>query len=126
LTHLLENALGGNANIAVICTLSLEERHQAETLETLKFASRCAQVQTKAVQGIVSRSWTEQEGRILCSATPSCFHQVASSEKGMLIAKEEEIAALRLQLEEMVRQRPTDLSEVEEVDSRAEVSLSLS
>ena len=53
LTHLLENALGGNANIAVICTLSLEERHQAETLETLKFASRCAQVQTKAVQGIV-------------------------------------------------------------------------
>ena len=53
LTHLLENALGGNANIAVICTLSLEERHQAETLETLKFASRCAQVQTKAVQGII-------------------------------------------------------------------------
>lgn len=62
LTHLLENALGGNANIAVICTLSLEERHQAETLETLKFASRCAKVQTKAVQGtIVSRSRAVRE-----------------------------------------------------------------
>jgi hypothetical protein len=40
----------------------------------------------------------------------------------MLIAKEEEIAALRLQLEKMVRQRPTDLSGIAEADSRAEVS----
>ena len=40
----------------------------------------------------------------------------------MLIAKEEEIAALRLQLERMVRQQPTDLSGIDEVDSRAEVS----
>ena len=40
----------------------------------------------------------------------------------MLIAKEEEIAALRLQLERMVRQQPTDVSGIDEVDSRAEVS----
>jgi len=43
----------------------------------------------------------------------------------MLIAKEEEIAALRLQLENMVRQRPTDLSGIDEVDSRAEASFDL-
>lgn len=54
LTHLLENALGGNANIAVICTLSAETHHSSETLESLKFASRCAQVETQATQGIVS------------------------------------------------------------------------
>jgi len=115
--------LGGNANIAVICTLSLEERHQAETLETLKFASRCAQVQTKAVQGIVSlpgRNIELEQPTHLCHLS-----QVASSEKAMLIAKEEEIAALRLQLENMVRQRPTDLSGIDEVDSRAEASFDL-
>ena len=43
----------------------------------------------------------------------------------MLIAKEEEIAALRLRLENMARQRPTDLSGIDEVDSRAEVSFDL-
>ncbi|GHJ86870.1 hypothetical protein NliqN6_3272 [Naganishia liquefaciens] len=76
LTHLLENALGGNANIAVICTLSAETHHSSETLESLKFASRCAQVETQAIQGIVT-----------------------ASEKALLQAKEEEITKLREQIE---------------------------
>jgi len=54
LTHLLENALGGDSNICVICTLSGEEDHHAETLETLKFAGNCARVETKAKKNIAS------------------------------------------------------------------------
>lgn len=82
LTHLLENAIGGNANIAVICTLSLEDRHASETLETLKFANRCAQVETRAVKGVIP-----------------------SSEKALLRAKEEEIQELKLQLDALNSQR---------------------
>ena len=40
----------------------------------------------------------------------------------MLLAKEEEIAALRSQLDEMARQRPPSVSDIDEVDTRAEVS----
>lgn len=54
LTHLLENVLGGDSNICVICTMSADEAHCAETLETLKFAGRCSQVETKARKNIVS------------------------------------------------------------------------
>lgn len=53
LTHLLENALGGDSNICVICTMSADEEHSSETLETLKFAGRCSQVETKAKKNIV-------------------------------------------------------------------------
>lgn len=34
--------------------MSAEEEHVAETLETLKFAGRCSQVETKAQKNIVS------------------------------------------------------------------------
>lgn len=54
LTHLLESVLGGDSNICVICTMSAEEEHCPETLETLKFASRCSQVETKAQKNVVS------------------------------------------------------------------------
>ncbi|KAJ9093508.1 hypothetical protein QFC20_007111 [Naganishia adeliensis] len=85
LTHLLENALGGNANIAVICTLSAETHHCSETLESLKFASRCAQVETQAIQGIV-----------------------AASEKALLQSKEEEILELREQIQMLTNTRPQE------------------
>lgn len=39
----------------------------------------------------------------------------------MLLAKEEEIAALRLQLDEMARQRPPSISDSDGLDARAEV-----
>lgn len=53
LTHLLENVLGGDSNICVICTMSADEEHCPETMETLKFARRCSQVETKAQKNIV-------------------------------------------------------------------------
>lgn len=52
------------------------------------------------------------------------MHQVASSEKAMLLAKEEEIAALRLQLDEMARQRPPSISDSDGLDARTEVRAS--
>jgi centromeric protein E len=78
LTHLLENVLGGDSNICVICTMSAQEEHQTETLETLKFAGRCSQVVTKAQKNILQ-----------------------SSEQALIRAKDMEISELRRQLEEV-------------------------
>ncbi|EKD00397.1 centromeric protein e (cenp-e protein) [Trichosporon asahii var. asahii CBS 8904] len=98
LTHLLENVLGGDSNICVICTMSADEAHCAETLETLKFAGRCSQVETKARKNI-------------------------SSEGAVIRAKDMEIASLKRQLENLGQQRmvekdsstsSTELSELAE------------
>ncbi|ODN80563.1 hypothetical protein L202_02763 [Cryptococcus amylolentus CBS 6039] len=75
LTHLLENALGGDSNICVICTMSAEEEHCGETLETLKFAGRCSQVKTHAKKNILP-----------------------ASEQAMIRAKDQEIEELRARL----------------------------
>nr|XP_018262811.1 uncharacterized protein I303_04295 [Kwoniella dejecticola CBS 10117]OBR84969.1 hypothetical protein I303_04295 [Kwoniella dejecticola CBS 10117] len=75
LTHLLENALGGDSNICVICTMSAEEEHCAETLETLKFAGRCSQVKTNAKKNVLQ-----------------------SSERALIKAKDQEIEELRTRL----------------------------
>ncbi len=80
LTHLLENAISGNANIAVICTLSLEDRHASETLETLKFANRCAQVETRAVKGVVSGEGGKQRGKKGRAMQTLCSHNHVSSD----------------------------------------------
>ncbi|KAJ9099955.1 hypothetical protein QFC21_003963 [Naganishia friedmannii] len=100
LTHLLENALGGNANVAVICTLSAEIHHSSETLESLKFASRCAQVETQATQGIV-----------------------ASSEKALLQAKEEEISRLRDQISTLTSTRQQEAIQEESDAPEAQLKL---
>ncbi|WVQ99545.1 hypothetical protein IAU59_006681 [Kwoniella sp. CBS 9459] len=76
LTHLLENALGGDSNICVICTMSAEEEHCSETLETLKFAGRCSQVKTNAKKNIL-----------------------LSSERALIKAKDQEIEDLRKRLQ---------------------------
>ncbi|KLT45454.1 kinesin-domain-containing protein [Cutaneotrichosporon oleaginosum] len=78
LTHLLENVLGGDSNICVICTMSSEEEHCAETLETLKFAGRCSQVETKAQKNILH-----------------------GSDLAVIRAKDREIAELKAQLESL-------------------------
>ncbi|WOO81136.1 Kinesin-like protein KIN-7L [Vanrija pseudolonga] len=89
LTHLLENVLGGDSNICVICTMSADEAHCAETLETLKFAGRCSQVETKAQKNIL-----------------------LNSDLAVIRAKDIEIAELRRQLEQLAAshepQRPTE------------------
>ncbi|ORX37881.1 kinesin motor domain-domain-containing protein [Kockovaella imperatae] len=79
LTHLLENALGGESNICVICTISADQEHASETLETLKFAGRCSQVETKAKKNILM-----------------------SDEKALIRAKDKEIEDLKRRLEEVM------------------------
>ena len=48
LTRLLQTSLSGNANIAVICTVSPNQRCFDETNDTLKFAARAKKINTNA------------------------------------------------------------------------------
>ncbi|WFD33114.1 hypothetical protein MSPP1_004171 [Malassezia sp. CBS 17886] len=48
LTRLLQTSLGGDARVAVICTLTLDPEHATESLSTLKFGRRCKLVVTTA------------------------------------------------------------------------------
>ena len=48
LTRLLQTSLGGDARVAVVCTLHLGSQHAGETLSTLKFGRRCKMVVTSA------------------------------------------------------------------------------
>lgn len=45
LTHILQNALGGNARTAVICTVTPASVHLAETMSTLQFANSAKNIQ---------------------------------------------------------------------------------
>ena len=47
LTYLLKGSLLGEAKVAMICTASPAPRNVDETLSTLKFASRCRNVELK-------------------------------------------------------------------------------
>ncbi|WWC70146.1 uncharacterized protein I206_104093 [Kwoniella pini CBS 10737] len=91
LTHLLENALGGDSNICVICTMSAEEEHCGETLETLKFAGRCSQVKTNAKKNVLQ-----------------------SSERALIKAKDQEIEDLRLRLATFTKKDVNPISDLAE------------
>ncbi|CAL9100397.1 unnamed protein product [Musa textilis] len=49
LTHLLQETLGGNAKVAVICTISPDGSSRGGTLSTLRFGDRAKLIQNKAV-----------------------------------------------------------------------------
>jgi len=53
LTRLLQTSLGGNARVAVVCTLSPRKEHGVESLSTLRFGQRCKMVITKAKRGTI-------------------------------------------------------------------------
>ncbi|UZJ55955.1 hypothetical protein CBS101457_005275 [Exobasidium rhododendri] len=53
LTRLLQTSLGGNARVAVVCTLSPKKEHGVESLSTLRFGQRCKMVVTKAKRGTI-------------------------------------------------------------------------
>ncbi|XP_060189633.1 kinesin-like protein KIN-12F isoform X1 [Lycium barbarum] len=40
LTHLMRESLGGNAKLSVICAISPENKHNSETISTLRFGNR--------------------------------------------------------------------------------------
>jgi len=47
LTMLLKDALGGTSRTLVFCTASMDGQHATESLQTLRFGERCAQVQQR-------------------------------------------------------------------------------
>ncbi|KAH9624159.1 hypothetical protein KSS87_004298 [Heliosperma pusillum] len=49
LTHLLQQSLGGNAKLAVICNISPDIKNYVETLSTLRFGQRISSIQNKPV-----------------------------------------------------------------------------
>ncbi|KAL4192544.1 hypothetical protein AMTRI_Chr06g172520 [Amborella trichopoda] len=49
LTFLLQESLGGNAKLAMICAISPAQSCKSETLSTLRFAQRAKAIQNKAV-----------------------------------------------------------------------------
>ncbi|OAY69167.1 Kinesin-like protein KIN12B [Ananas comosus] len=49
LTFLLQESLGGNAKLAMICAISPSQRCKSETLSTLRFAQRAKAIKNKAV-----------------------------------------------------------------------------
>ncbi|KAL4185322.1 hypothetical protein AMTRI_Chr10g5290 [Amborella trichopoda] len=49
LTYLLQDCIGGNAKLAIVCSISPEERCKCETLSTLRFGLRAKVVQNNAV-----------------------------------------------------------------------------
>ncbi|KAK9673787.1 hypothetical protein RND81_12G189500 [Saponaria officinalis] len=49
LTHLLQQSLGGNAKLAVICNISPDIKNYVETLSTLRFGQKVKSIQNKPV-----------------------------------------------------------------------------
>lgn len=47
LTMLLKDALGGASRTLVFCTAAMDSKHATESLQTLRFGERCAQVQQR-------------------------------------------------------------------------------
>ncbi|XP_042515728.1 kinesin-like protein KIN-12B isoform X2 [Macadamia integrifolia] len=55
LTFLLQESLGGNAKLAMICAISPAESCRSETLSTLRFAQRAKAIKNKAVVNEVTQ-----------------------------------------------------------------------
>ncbi|KAL9938900.1 hypothetical protein V8E36_002619 [Tilletia maclaganii] len=53
LTRILQTSLGGNARVAVICTMSPLSEHATEALSTLSFGKRCKMVVSHAKRGVI-------------------------------------------------------------------------
>ncbi|KAE8215739.1 hypothetical protein CF327_g1017 [Tilletia walkeri] len=53
LTRILQTSLGGNARVAVICTMSTLPEHAVEALSTLSFGKRCKMVVSHAKRGSI-------------------------------------------------------------------------
>lgn len=63
LTHLLQDSLGGNSKALMFTNFSPAEAHQAETLNTLKFAQRVKTVELGTSKKNVSYSRSRSKGR---------------------------------------------------------------
>ncbi len=63
LTRILSNALGGNSLTGVICTISPALQNYAQTLSTLRFASRAKKVKNDPTMNLVEEGLTDKRLR---------------------------------------------------------------
>ncbi|KAG0449256.1 hypothetical protein HPP92_027373 [Vanilla planifolia] len=54
LTNILQDNLGGNGKVALICTIFSDDRNKARTLSTLRFGGRAKQIKNRAIVNEIS------------------------------------------------------------------------
>ncbi|ESQ54920.1 hypothetical protein EUTSA_v10026976mg [Eutrema salsugineum] len=123
LTRILQNSLGGNARTAIICTMSPARSHMEQSRNTLLFATCAKEVTTNAqVNMVVSekalvRQLQRELARMeneLKNLGPASSSSSASDEfYALLKQKEELIAKMEEQIQELKWQRDVAQSQVE-------------
>ncbi|GMI96838.1 hypothetical protein like AT5G66310 [Hibiscus trionum] len=119
LTRILQNALGGNARTAIICTMSPDRSHVEQSRNTLSFANCAKEVTTNAQVNLVmsdkalvkqlQRELARLENEMKCmSATP-----LKHDTDNLLREKELLIEQMAKEMEELTRQRDLAQSRVE-------------
>ncbi|TYJ34924.1 hypothetical protein E1A91_A05G201300v1 [Gossypium mustelinum] len=119
LTRILQNALGGNARTAIICTMSPERIHVEQSRNTLLFAKCAREVRTNAQVNLIMSDKAlvkqlqrelarlEKEMRSLGSAS------VKGDTAGVLREKEKLIGQMAKEIEDLTWQRDIAQSRVE-------------
>jgi len=133
LTMLLSSALGGSSKTVVLVTGSLDPTHAVETLQTLRFAERCGQIENRAdlstralreMLAALDREVGEVEELIKKSERWETRQEVRQDMEGqevvsvsVLVGAEEH----RKQLERLLSRRREMLGEVKEMEEDVEV-----
>ncbi|KAE8656433.1 hypothetical protein F3Y22_tig00117000pilonHSYRG00047 [Hibiscus syriacus] len=119
LTHILQNALGGNARTAIICTMSPERVHVEQSRNTLLFANCAKQVRTSAQVNLVmsDKALVKQLKRELARLEKEMKNLGSSSVKGdtadVLREKEQLIGQMAKEIEVLTWQHDLAQSRVE-------------
>ncbi|XVE94612.1 hypothetical protein REPUB_Repub02eG0023600 [Reevesia pubescens] len=119
LTRILQNALGGNARTAIICTMSPDRSHVEQSRNTLLFASCAKEVTTNAQVNLVmsdkalvkqlQRELAKLENEMKSLGSASVKRDTAT----LLKEKELLIRQMAKEIEELTRQRDLAQSRVE-------------
>lgn len=124
LTRILQNALGGNARTAIICTMSPAHSHVEQSRNTLHFANCAKQVSTNAQVNVVMsekalvKQLQRELARLMNELKTLTSSQHSAGDNNNLIQKmEKEIQELTVQrdlaharVEDMLRECQTPIS----------------
>ncbi|KAK8580849.1 hypothetical protein V6N13_143908 [Hibiscus sabdariffa] len=119
LTRILQNALGGNARTAIICTMSPERAHVEQSRNTLLFANCAKQVRTNAQVNLImsDKALVKQLQRELARLEKEMRSLGSSTVKGDTAAvmkeKEQLIGQMAKEIEVLTWQRDRAQSRVE-------------
>ncbi|GMI82572.1 hypothetical protein like AT4G24170 [Hibiscus trionum] len=119
LTRILQNALGGNARTAIICTMSPERVHVEQSRNTLLFANCAKQVRTNAQVNLImsDKALVKQLQRELARLEKEMRGLGSSSVKGdtgaVMKEKEQLIGQMAREIEVLTWQRDRAQSQVE-------------